>query len=90
MSYNYKEERPKIFTEEGINMILKIRDNIRKHDNEAGAFTFTGATRGVTGDSWLQLAVMDYLIEIGEIEKVFDRGFSQFHIYRVVSVRYDR
>jgi hypothetical protein len=67
MSYRYETERPRIFTPDGADMLLKIRDNVRRLLDEAGAFAAGRAWRGVTGDTWVMLACLDYLVERGEI-----------------------
>jgi hypothetical protein len=70
MSYNYKTERPKLFTEDGLQMLLKIKDTARLLIKNAGACNMTEACRAVRGDSWTQLACLDYLVEIGELREV--------------------
>lgn len=68
--YDYATERPKIFTEAGAEMLEAIRRNVRRAINLAGAVRVQEAMRGVTGDSWEQLACIDYLAERGEIKAV--------------------
>lgn len=70
MSYNYATERPQVFTEEGVKTLTKIRDKVRRLLNESGAIRFQEAVSGISGDSWLHLAVFDYLVEKGELREV--------------------
>lgn len=56
-----------MFTEEGQNMFLKVRDNVKRLLNETGAFQMQKAFKNVYGDSWLQLACIDRLVELREI-----------------------
>lgn len=70
MSYSYKDEKQKIFTEDGVYMLLKIRDNVKMLLMTAGAFQCDRAFRGVSGDSFKMLACIDYLEEEGTIVKV--------------------
>lgn len=65
MSYNYATERPNLFTEEGVTLMLKMRDQIRRHLDSAGAFKACKVS--VSGDGWLQIAALDYMVEKGEL-----------------------
>lgn len=90
MSYNYLIERPKIFTEDGTRMLLQIRDNCTRLHALAGAFTYIHATKGVSGMSWLMLACLDYLCEIGELEALdHDPPMSQDQVYIWKGDRYE-
>jgi hypothetical protein len=68
--YNYATEKPNIFTERGQETFLQIRDWIKKQ------LAITGAARvgeivmhaGAAGNSWLQLACIDRLVELGELQ----------------------
>lgn len=68
--YNYYDEKPKIFTEEGQKNFLKARDKAHELLEEAGAFMMFSALKGISGDSWLQMAYIDRLVELGEIREV--------------------
>lgn len=68
--YDYQKERAQIFTESGSVTFTKIRDAVRTLLKTAGAFTMGAATRGVSGDSWLALACVDRLAELGEVVEV--------------------
>jgi hypothetical protein len=68
--YSYQAERPRLFTEAGQVMLLKVRDNVRQLLADSGAFMAGNAWRGVTGDSWMMLACLDRLVELGEIRRV--------------------
>lgn len=70
MSYDYQTERPRIFTEDGQVMFLKIRDNTQRLLAVAGAARSQEMQRDVTGDSWHMLARVDRLVELGEIREV--------------------
>ncbi len=74
MSYTYATERSKLFTENGQITFLKIRDNVQRLLKEAGACTAEKAMAGVSGDSWMMLAALDRLVELGEIRKVTAEG----------------
>lgn len=68
--YNYQKEKPRLFTEEGQFMFLKIRDRAFKLIAEAGCVNMERATSGVCGDSWQQLACMDRLVELRELTEI--------------------
>jgi hypothetical protein len=70
MSYDYARERPKIFTEDGQVMFLKMRDNAKRLIKLSGAATANNIMHGVTGDSWGMLACIDRLVELKEILEV--------------------
>jgi len=68
--YSYKEQRKEIFTESGVSMLLKMRDNINKKLDVAGAVCAGKAMENISGDTWVMLAILDYLIEINELVEV--------------------
>ena len=68
--YNYQEERERVFTEQGQQMFLKIRDNVQRLLKESGAVMLQNAISCVSGDSWLMLACVDRLVELKEIKEI--------------------
>ena len=74
MTYQYQAERPRLFTEEGQVMFLKIRDRVHRLIQDAGAFDMFRATLEAGGDSWMQLACVDRLVELGEIKELTVQG----------------
>ena len=68
--YNYKTEKPKIFTEEGQETFLKIRDRVQELLKQSGAVMMQNAISGLTGDSWFHLACVDRLVELNEIREI--------------------
>lgn len=82
MSYHYQTERSKLFTEEGQVTFMKVRDNVLQLLSTAGAFTASNAWKGVSGDTWLMMACLDRLVELGEIEHCPRDGcWAQFEVY---------
>jgi hypothetical protein len=71
--YNYEEQKQNIFTESGQEMFLKIRDKVKLLLKSSGAFMLEKALLGITGDSWLQLACIDRLVELKEIKEITDK-----------------
>jgi hypothetical protein len=67
--YNYATERPGLFTEEGQKTFLKIRDNVKKLIEAAGAVSMIKAM-SESGDGWFLMACVDRLVELGEIKEL--------------------
>ena len=70
MSYLYEAMRSHVFTEGGQIMFLKIRDKTSSLLEEAGAAMMENMISGNTGDSWLMLACVDRMVELGGIREV--------------------
>lgn len=70
MSYNYKTQKPNLFTEEGQILFLKIRNNVFEMLSHSGAVMSYYAWSDCTGDSWDMLACLDRMIELGEIREI--------------------
>lgn len=68
MPYRYEKEKSKIFTEEGQECFLKIRDRAKRLLEKAGAFEMSKMF--MVGDSWASLACVDRLVELGEIIEI--------------------
>ena len=68
--YNYQNEKSKIFTEDGQVIFLKIRDKTQQLLKQSGAVMMSNILNGITGDSWLHLACVDRLVELGEIKEI--------------------
>jgi hypothetical protein len=80
--YNYKEQRPFVFTEEGQEMFLKIRDKVHNTIKTAGAIRMDSAIAGNTGNTWKMLACVDRLVELKEIIEVTGSDIAgQYRIF---------
>lgn len=73
--YDYQTERPKLFTEDGQVMFLGIRDRSKSLIAKAGAARVNEIMRGATGDSWVMLACVDRLVELGELREIKQEGY---------------
>lgn len=81
MGYDYKSERPYVFTEKGQVLFLAIRDKVRDLTGLAGSCTIEKAISGQSGDSWQMLACVDRLAELGEINIIKNpNGMTQHNI----------
>jgi hypothetical protein len=81
MSYEYKKHRDLLFTDEGQRMLLGIRDETHRLLREAGAVRLGKAIGKATGDTWMMLACMDRLEELGEIMEIPTHGGAQDRIF---------
>ena len=70
--YSYTEERPKLFTEKGQVDLLKVRDRALKLLAEAGAVKMYPLLNCLSGDAWYQMAVVDRLVELGDLREITD------------------
>jgi hypothetical protein len=71
MAYSYATERPWVFTEVGQVALLKARDRAFELLTTAGAFNGMNTLRDVNaGDTFQMMAVLDRLVELGDIREV--------------------
>lgn len=83
MSYVYTEQRPELFTEHGTAVLLAIKDNVTRLLGQAGAVRAQEVfAKTPSGDTWLSLAALDYLVEIGAIREVTDGStWGQYRVF---------
>ena len=75
MSYDYKKTRGYVFTEEGVKELLLVRDRADYLLDEAGAFNIMRAFKPLGAyEAWQAFALIDYLVELGELEEVSKPG----------------
>lgn len=70
MSYDYRVQKAKLFTEDGASIMLRVRDNVFKMLAESGAVMMDNAFKGCSGYSWTMMAAVDYLVERGEVREI--------------------
>lgn len=70
MSYDYKTQKQKIFTEEGQRAFLKVRDKAHSLLKEAGAFKMWPLLNCISGDTWFSMALVQRMVELGEIREI--------------------
>jgi len=80
-NYNYEEMREELFTEDGVDLLMQMRDHSTTLLFKAGAFSFEKVVRTVSGDTWLMMAALDYMIERKEIKKVYEPCNTKNHVY---------
>jgi hypothetical protein len=81
--YEYKVERARLFTDEGQREFLKVRDRVHALLAAAGCVRMDKAISVVSGDSWLAMAYVDRLVELGEIVEVKPDGKDMAGQYRM-------
>lgn len=72
--YNYQQLKPEIFKEENQQTFLEVLAEVEQLLKVAGAFKADRALP--TGDSWLGMAYIDRLVELGIIKEVPTNGFG--------------
>lgn len=77
--YSYQAEKSKIFTEDGQETFLKIRDKVHKLLKLSGAVMMENVVHGLTGSNWLHIACVDRLVELKEIREVTKIGVAGQH-----------
>ncbi len=69
--YDYKLEKPKLFTDEGQKAMIKTLVNAQKLLKDAGSFRIFNALENVDyPDTFFAMAILDRLVELGEIREV--------------------
>lgn len=81
MIYDYKQMRDGVFAEHNQKLFLQVRDKTYSLLREAGAARLLNIMYGLTGDTWLIIACVDRLVELGEIKEL--SGTPQAIQYRV-------
>lgn len=80
--YDYKQERHKIFTDEGQVKFMKVRDHVKNLLRSAVAFTMQNGYHVISGDSWEMMAYVDRLVELGEIREITGKEvFGQDRVF---------
>lgn len=80
--YNYAETREKIFSDKGQIMFLAIRDKANALLAKSGAVRMQELISGISGDSWMMLACVDRLVELGELCEIPQSSCAgQFRIF---------
>lgn len=80
--YVYQTEKPAIFTEEGQETFLEIRDKVQRMLKQNGVVMLENIIHGISGDTWMQMACVDRLVELKEIKEIKqDNILSQHRIF---------
>lgn len=77
--YIYESQRKNIFTEQGQEMFIKIRDKAKSLLATAGSFRMDAIMSSCTGDTWDMLACVDRMVEMGELKEITPENVSGQH-----------
>ncbi len=85
--YKYEDHKEKIFTEDGQEKFLKIRDKVQALITVAGCCIMARSIQGSSGNSWFAMACVDRLVELGEIHEITKQGdvAGQYRVF----IKYD-
>lgn len=86
--YKYKDQRDRLFTDDGQKDFLRTRDDANILLAKAGAFRADKVWQVNTGDNWLVWACLDRMVELDELKeltppetldqyRVFTRAYSK-------------
>lgn len=83
--YNYSEQRPYVFTEEGQNDLFTVLKRIEFLKTHTEISFSDNLIKNLLGESWNHLAIIDYLEEKGIIKeiKLKDTPYLQNRIFRI-------
>ena len=80
--YQYQAQRNELFTEQGQEVFLKIRDNVNALLEKSGAVRMDKAINVATGDTWLMLACVDRMVELGALREITGKNVAgQYRIF---------
>ena len=83
--YDYKEIRPRLFTEDNQKLFIAIRDKVHGFLKMAGAVRMEEVVhlpRGIScAHSWDMMACVDRLVELDEIVEVPTKGVAQHRVF---------
>lgn len=84
--YIYEHERKKLFSDEGQKLFIKIRDQVNRMLDVAGAVRMGHATQLPPGigaeDGWTLNACVDRMVELHELVEIPTHGRGQDRIFR--------
>jgi len=79
--YEYQEQKPKILTDNGQKEFLRVRERANRLLDDAGAFMMFSALKDIAGDSWLMMAYVDRMVELGEIREITSGVAGQDRVF---------
>lgn len=72
--YKYEEQREDLFTENGLKMIMAMHGRALALIAHSGAAMAQNIMSSVSGDTWMMLACLDYLVETKVIREIEQRN----------------
>lgn len=82
MSYNYKRERCKLFSDEGLRALVDVKDFVDKALAFAGAVRMGEIIHTVSTESnWMTMACVDRLVETEQIREITVASFGNSRVF---------
>lgn len=81
MSYSYEKEKPWLFTDEGSRALVATLKEVQNLLRTAGAFRWDKLKFTGVGSTWQMMALVDRLVELGEIEAFERSSWAQYKVY---------
>ncbi len=81
MTYNYADQKEWLFTDEGQRAVHKTWGNIKALLHTAGAFRWDSVKFEGASSSFEMIAIIDRLVELGEIEECTRPSWTQYKVY---------
>ena len=80
--YSYKEEKKELFSEENQKLFLAIRDQVKRKLKISGAIDMAPAIDQTSGCSWMMMACVDRMLELGELREITtENTMGQYRIF---------
>lgn len=81
VSYNYKEQRERLFTEKGQSDVINMLQTFQKLTEKSGAAMMCHliSASNVSVDSWYEMACVDRLVELGIAQEVTSTSYAGQH-----------
>ena len=82
-AYDYKIEKPRIFTEDGQALFMKMWDRAKELISVAGAARAQEIMKTATGDTFLMVACLDRMVEMNALVEITspEKVWGQFRIF---------
>jgi hypothetical protein len=85
--YTYEEFRPKVLEPEGQKKLLTVHRHVLDNFNDGRPFEMQAAMKPIYGDTWTNIAVVEYLVEMGVLReiKTMEETATQHRLFKVVT-----
>lgn len=84
MPYIYKEIRDDILCHANVKTLIATRDKVFKILDQSGVITMQKAIEVIGhGDSWTNMAIIEYLVELNDLEEIGNSTWSRTSQHRL-------
>lgn len=77
--YKYEDMKEQLFTQDGHKISIKIMQIVNSILNKYSCVIMQDAIKGCSGDTWLMMACVDRLVELGELVEISRDGCKCQH-----------